>query len=208
MPHAIAPRRDAIYALKIAVTAGMRVAETARMNQVPNNIASAGLAPPPKAEHHFFEMLREFDTATVITRTRGGNLHGRPMAIAELTDDGTLWFITGVDSTKVLEIRDDSRGMLSLQSARQFVTINGHFELVADRERVDRLWKEAYRVWFDGKRDPEIVLLRFTPFDAEYWDSSGTHGIKQAFDAAKAYLSGQKVDPAEYDPEAHARVQL
>jgi general stress protein 26 len=178
------------------------------MNQVPNNIASAGPAPAPRAEHHFFEMLREFDTASVITRTRGGNLHGRPMAIADLTDDGTLWFITGVDSTKVLEIRDDSRGMLSLQSARQFVTINGHFELVADRARVDRIWKEAYRVWFDGKRDPEIVLLRFTPFDAEYWDSSGGHGVKQAFDAAKAYLSSQKLDPAEYDPEAHARVEL
>jgi general stress protein 26 len=182
------------------------------MNQVPNNIASAG--PPPKAEHHFVEMLREFETATVITRARTltgelpGELRGRPMAIADLSDDGTLWFITAVDSTKVLEIRDDSRAMISLQSARQFVTINGHFQLVADRAHVDRIWKESYRVWFNGKGDPELVLLRFTPFDAEYWDSSGTHGVKQAFDAAKAYLKGQKLDPAEYDPEAHARLQL
>ena len=183
-----------------------------RMNQVPNNVASAG--PAPKAEHHFVEMLREFETATVITRTRTqagelpGELHGRPMAIADLSDDGTLWFITDVDSTKVLEIRDDSRAMISLQSARQFVTINGHFQLVADPARVGRIWKESYRVWFNGKGDPELVLLRFTPFDAEYWDGSGAHGVKQAFDAAKAYLKGQKLDPAEYDPEAHARIQL
>jgi general stress protein 26 len=176
------------------------------MNQVPANVASAGAA--PRAEHHFFELLRAFDTANVITRTRDGNLHGRPMAIADITDDGTLWFITNVDSSKVLEIRDDSRGMVSLQGGRQFVSINGHFELVADRERVDRIWKEAYRVWFDGKGDPELVLLRFTPFDAEFWDSTGTHGVKQAFEAAKAYLKGQKVDPAEFDPEAHARVEL
>jgi general stress protein 26 len=175
----------------------------ASMNQVPNNIASAGPAPAPKAERHFVEMLREFATATVITRacTRAGELpgelHGRPMAIADLSDDCTLWFICDVDSTKVLEIREDSRAMISLQSARQFVTINGHFQLLADRAKVDRIWKESYRVWFNGKRDPELVLLRFTPFDAEYWDGSGAHGVKRAFDAAKVYLKGQKLDPAD-----------
>jgi len=176
------------------------------MNQVPSNVASAGTA--PKHERHFFELLRQFDTATVITRTRAGDLHGRPMAVADISDDGTLWFVTGVDSTKVLEIRNDSRGMLSFQKDRAFVTINGHFELVADREKVDRLWKEAYRVWFDGKGDPELVLLRFTPFDAEYWDNTGAHGVKHAFEAMKAYLSGQKIDPEEYDPEAHARIEM
>lgn len=176
------------------------------MNQVPDNIASAGVAPRPEA--HFFEMLHEFDTATVITRGRTGELHGRPMAIAEVCDDGTLWFITSVDSTKVLEIRDDSRAMISLQSTLRFATINGHFELVADRAKVAELWKEPYRLYFDGQSDPEIVLLRFTPFDAEYWDSAGARGIKHAFEAAKAYLKGQKVDPNEYDPEAHARLQL
>ena len=176
------------------------------MNQVPANIASAGTA--PQEERHFFELLREFETATVITRTRAGNLHGRPMAVADISDDGTLWFVTGVDSAKVLEIRDDSRGMLSLQKDRAFASINGHFELVADRAKADRLWKEAYRVWFDGKSDPELVLLRFTPFDAEYWDNTGAHGVKHAFEAMKAYLRGQKIDPTEYDPEALARIDM
>jgi general stress protein 26 len=176
------------------------------MNQVPANIASAG--PAPRPEHHFFELLHEFDTATVITRGRTGELHGRPMAVAEVDAEGTLWFITNIDSTKVLEIRGDSRAMLSLSNSRQFVTMNGHFELVADRAKIDQLWKEPYRLWFEGQNDPELVLLRFTPFDAEYWDNAGTHGVKHAFEAAKAYLKGQKLDPSEHDPEAHARLQL
>jgi len=176
------------------------------MNQVPSNIASAG--PAPRPEEHFFELLREFDTATVITRGRTGELHGRPMAVADVDADGRLWFLTNVDSTKVLEVRDDSRAMISLQNKRQFVTINGHFELVSDREKVNQLWKEPYRVYFDGQDDPELVLLCFTPFDAEYWDNAGARGVKHAFEAAKAYLKGQKLDPAEYDPEAHARLQL
>ena len=176
----------------------------AQANPIPANYASAG--PAPKAERHFFELLREFDTANVITRARNtGGLHGRPMAIAEVGSDGTLWFITNVDSTKVLEVRDDSRTLISLQSSRTFVTMNGHLELVADRAKIDQIWKEAYRIWFDGENDPELVLLRFTPFDAEYWDNSGAHGIKHAFDAAKAYLRGQRVHPDEYEPEAYAK---
>jgi general stress protein 26 len=123
------------------------------------------------------------------------------MAVAGV-DDGTLWFITPVDSPKVLEIRADSRAMISLQTSRQFVTMNGHFELVADRVKVDQLWKEPYRLWFRGEADPELVLLRFTPFDAEYWDDSGAHGIKHAFEAAKTYLKGQKINPSADDAEA------
>jgi general stress protein 26 len=178
----------------------------AQTNHVPANYASAG--PAPHSEDHFFTILSEFDTATVITRARTGDLHGRPMAIADIGEDGTLWFVTGVDSPKVLEVRADSRAMISLQSSSRFVTMNGHFELVADRAKVDQIWKEVYRVWFDGQNDPELVLLRFTPFDAEYWDNSGAHGIKHAFEAAKAYLRGQKLDPSNAEPEAHGKVVL
>jgi len=185
---------------------GTPVANFSAMNQVPANIASAG--PAPRPEEHFFELLHAFETATVITRGKTGELHGRPMAVADVDAEGTLWFITNIDSTKVLEVRGDSRAMVSLQNSRQFVTMNGHFELVSDRAKVDQIWKEPYRIWFDGQNDPELVLLRFTPFDAEYWDNAGAHGIKHAFEAAKAYLKGQKVDPSEYDPEAHARLQL
>jgi general stress protein 26 len=179
----------------------------AQSNQVPENYASAGAA--PSAETHFFELLHEFDTATMITRSRvTGDLHGRPMAVADVGDDGTLWFVTKVDSTKVLEVREDSRALISLHGSRQFVTMNGHLELVADRAKVDQIWKEAYRLWFDGENDPELVLLRFTPFDAEYWDNSGAHGVKHAFEAAKAYLKGQKLSAGDYDREAHAKVVL
>ena len=175
--------------------------------EVPQNYASAGTA--PHSESHFFELLHEFDTATLVTRARStGELHGRPMAVAEVDDDGSLWFITNVDSTKVLEVRDDSRAMVSLQSPKQFVTMNGHLELVADRAKVDEVWKEPYRVWFDGQNDPELVLLKFTPFDGEYWDNAGARGMKYAFEAAKAYLKGQKLEPKADDAEVHGRVVL
>ncbi len=175
--------------------------------EVPQNYASAGTA--PHSDSHFFELLHEFDIATLVTRARStGELHGRPMAVADVDGDGTLWFITNVDSPKVLEVRDDSRAMVSLQNDKQFVTMNGHLELVADRAKVDEIWREPYRVWFESEQDPELVLLKFTPFDGEYWDNAGAHGMKHAFEAAKAYLKGQKLEPSDVDGEAHGKVML
>jgi general stress protein 26 len=181
----------------------------AEMRHVPPNYASAGTAPHPN--RRFSELLHEFETATVITRARTGSLHGRPMAVADVEEDGTLWFITNVDSPKVLEVRDDSRAMISLQSSRRFLTMNGHLELVADRDKVDQIWKDDYRVWFEREADPELVLLRFTPFDVEYWDNSGTHQLRREFDAAASYIQSQaqaqpkRPSRSEMAPEAHAR---
>ena len=178
----------------------------AQIDQALGNYASAGT--PPHSERHFIELLRAFDTATLVTRARAtGELHGRPMAVADVEQDGTLWFITNVDSTKVLEIRDDSRALVSLQSSLQFVSMNGHLELVADRVKVDQIWKEAYRVWFDGQSDPELVLLRFRPLDAEYWDN-GAHGVKHAFDGATAHSRDQKINRTDDEAQADARIVL
>ncbi len=133
------------------------------------------------------------------------------MAIARVEDNVTLWFITSVASAKVDEVAEDSRAMVTLQSATRFVCINGNAELVFDPERIRGVWRNEYRVWFKSDHDPDIVLVRFSAFDAEYWDNSGVQGLKYAFQAARAYVTGQKLEetPAlEGDPEAHAKLQL
>ena len=41
------------------------------------------------------ELLAEFDLAMLATRTAEGQLRARPMALAEIEPDGTLWFLRG-----------------------------------------------------------------------------------------------------------------
>jgi general stress protein 26 len=171
------------------------------------------LATPKSSEttSHLVSLLREFDAATLVTRARGGSLHGRPMALAQVEDNVTLWFITSAVSAKVDEVAEDPRAMVTLQGASRFVCITGNAELVFDPKQIKALWKEQYRAWYEGENDPDIVLVRFTPFDAEYWDSSGLQGLKYAFQAARAYVPGQKLDetPAlKTDPESHAKLKL
>lgn len=159
----------------------------------------------PEAVEHVLEMLREFETATLVTRTPEGRLHGRPMAVAQVENDGTLWFITDETSQKLAEVEHDSRVLVSFQSSRRFLTANCDVSIVKNEHKVRELWKEAYKLWFDDEQDPNIVLLKLVPVDAEYWDTSGARGLKYLFRAAKAYLSGDPIKK-EVDPDVHGKV--
>lgn len=169
------------------------------------------VAKSPETVAHLLSMLREFDSATLITRSRAGCLHGRPMSIAQVDDDVTIWFITSVASAKVEEVAEDARATVTLQSPSRFLCLNGNAELVFDPERIRELWKESYRVWYRSERDPDIVLVRLTTFEAEYWDRSGLQGLKTAFHAARAYVTGQPLEAKPEltnDPESHAKIKL
>ena len=171
------------------------------MGQATKNTSAA-------ATQNFTELVKKFDTAMLITRAgENGPLHARPMAVAEIGEDGSIWFITGKDTAKVGELQQDSELVATFQEARLYVSVTGRGEVSQDRAHIQRIWKEPFRVWFDGKDDPNIVLLRLKPSTGEYWDNTGTKGLKFALKFAAAYVSGKELrDPG--DPAQHAKVQL
>jgi len=160
------------------------------------------------AEHkaHLYEMLKDFDNAMLVTRSAEGHMHARPMAVAELRPDADAYFVTGIDSPKVAEIEADPSATLTFQSPRQYASVCGRVSVVRDRALINRLWKEAWKVWFPkGKDDPSISLLRFDAQHGELWDNAGAQGVKYAFEAAKAYAKGET---PKTDDKRHARVDL
>ena len=160
---------------------------------------------------HLVALLRDFDTATLITRDRAGDLHARPMSVASVDDDATMWFFTSNTSTKVHELLADERTLVSLQGPTCFAALNGCCDVDNDPAKIEALWKESYRTWYAGKDDPDLVLLRFTPYDAEYWDNSGVQGLKYILRAAKAYISGRplkRTTEQSDDPSIHAKLAL
>ena len=153
---------------------------------------------------HLNELLDSFDTAMLLTRD-GDQNHARPMAVAEVEATNTIWFVTSNGSPKVDEIRADSRVSVTFQSDRKFVALSGTSAVVKDRARIDALWKEAWKVWFPkGKEDPAIALIKVTVEDAEFWDNAGGNGIRYAFEAATALLTGERPEPVA---GAHGRVK-
>ena len=154
------------------------------------------------------DLLTDFDAAMLVTRTADGHLRSRPMALADIEPDGTVWLLTQRDSGKMEEIARDSQVNVALQSKSKFVSLSGTISPVDDRRKVAELWNEAWKVWFPGgKDDPQLVLLRVQGDTGEYWDNSGLSGLKYLIEAGKAYLSGQRPD-IDDDPKIHGKVNL
>ncbi len=143
----------------------------------------------------------------LVTHTGPDGFHARPMALAEVEDDGRVWFITSADTAKVHEIEMDSHVHIVAQSGSTFLSLTGRASLIGDREKISQLWSEPYRVWFPkGKTDPDIELISVRPERGEYWDSGGTKGVKYLWEATKAYVSGSTPDAD--DGDLHGKVRL
>ena len=154
------------------------------------------------------DLLQDFKTAMLVSRTSSGQLRSRPMQVAEIEDDGTVWLMTERHSAKIQEIERDHQVNLVLQTSMKFVSLSGLATTVEDRDRVARLWNEAWKVWFTGgKDDPNLILLQIRSDAGEYWDNSGMSGLRYLVEAGRAYFTGTRPDVAG-DPRVHGKVDL
>lgn len=155
------------------------------------------------------ELMADFQTAMLVTRTEDGGLRSRPLSVVHNEDDRErVYFSTAVDSPKVIELEADPRVNVCMQSKLRFVSLTGVARLVKDRALIDKLWSETWKFWFPkGKDDPSLRILIVEPSEAAYWDGSGLEGVTYLFEMAKAYVTGTKA--GSDDDERHvARVKL
>ena len=154
------------------------------------------------------ELLEEFGLAMLVTRTPEGRLRARPMALAAVEADGALWFATDRHSGKVEELAHDSHAAVTMQSKTKFVSLSGTATTVDDKAKAAKLWKAEWKVWFPGGQDdPNLILLKLDGHTGEYWDNSGTSGIKYLIEAGKALLTGTRPNVGE-DPKVNGKVEL
>ncbi|MEO8451572.1 MAG: pyridoxamine 5'-phosphate oxidase family protein [Gemmatimonadota bacterium] len=157
----------------------------------------------------FRDLLRDFDTAVLLTHAKEEDLTVRPMVVAKVDDNCDLWFITSIDSAKVREIRDDGRVQVVCQEGwESCVSIAGRASVVDDRAKIHELWKKSYQVWFPkGADDPDAVLIRVRGDHGEYWDNTGTNRLVYAYQAVKAVITGTKPEYNE-SGDQHGEVDL
>lgn len=156
-----------------------------------------------------FENMKKFDSSILMTKTMDGmdHMHGRPMAIAAI-DDGAAWFFTAIESNKVREAQTDSEGYLVCQDKGRQLVARGVISMTKDRARIDKYWTKETEAWFPdgGKDDPSVCLMKLEPREGEYWDMTGTKGVKYLFETAKALVTGTR--PKLGGEEMHGKVTI
>jgi general stress protein 26 len=106
----------------------------------------------------------------------------RPMSVQQIDEQGNLWFLSANDSHKNQEIAIDQSVKLFFQGSAHsdFMYITGKAEIINDRNMIEKLWEPIMKTWFtEGKDDPRISVIKFTPEEGYYWDTK--HGKAIAF---------------------------
>ena len=143
------------------------------------------------------ELTADMHIAMLTTVAEDGSLHARPMATESADFDGTLWFITRIESGKVEEIRDDSHVLVSYEQPKDgmYLSLQGRAGIVKDRATIKAHWYKGADGWFkDGSDDPAAALIQVKVTGGEYWQQSSSGLVRLGKLALGSVIGAGKVD--------------
>lgn len=147
------------------------------------------------------EMAEKVRFCMFNTLTPNGHFHSRPMSVAKVEEDGSLWFFTNEYSPKSKEISKENEVNLGFSdpSNNTYLYVNGKAELVDDMARKEAYFSPAVKAWFpDGVKDPALILVKVVPAVAEYWDNSSSKMVV-LFNMLKAIVSGTTYEEGKHE---------
>ncbi len=117
--------------------------------------------------------LTRFEPAVLMTSDGLGAIHAP--VVHEASDGRKLWFLA--DARALLEWESSRRQVITLTfqspDERVYLTLSGKAEVVPDHEVTLAMWRPAFKRWFPGgAEDPRLLLVQFSPYDAEFYEAS------------------------------------
>lgn len=141
------------------------------------------------------DLIDDIEVVMLTTHDTDGSLVSRPLQTLKLTAEGELVFFTAADSAKVEQLTDDRDVNLAYahQDDRRYVSVRGRVRLDRDQTLIDELWSPAQNVFFSGKDDPNLMVMRLRIRDAMYWEAAGNFA-ERALDFARGMWSERPQD--------------
>ena len=147
------------------------------------------------------EMVKDTRVCMLITNEKDAeNSSGRPMSISKVDEGGNMWFFTKASSYKVDEIEENKKVSISItnESSNNYLMIHGTATLVNDKGKMKELWSSILKAWFPlGLEDPDMTLIKVTPSEVNYWDSSSSKMVV-LFNMLKAIVTGKVYEEGEH----------
>lgn len=140
-------------------------------------------------------LIEKASVCLFATRLGSVPLSSRPMSTLRVDENGIIWFMSKVDSDKNMHLKQDDRVQLfyTHSASSEYLTLFGRAEVIVDRHMIDELWNPMARIWFEGKDDPTITLLKVTPEDGHYWDTKSNKMV-QLLKLAIGAIIGKPLD--------------
>src|SRR5262245_25569179 len=120
-------------------------------------------------------LLLGFERGMLVSRCHQG-LRARPMTLAPTRDTRRLWLLSAVVGDRLDELAEEPHVNVVLQDGLRFCSLAG-------TARVARQASSKPAAGSARNGNAGLVLVEVTPQFAEYWDRSGSNGLK--FEAAE-----------------------
>lgn len=120
------------------------------------------------------EIVDHQHACLMVTMPKNEHPHCRPMAVAEVDAQGNFWFVILQDSDKCADLLADNSVHLYFTNprAQEYLSVQGHGEVVDDRARVQRLWNPIAKAWVpEGSDNEDLRMLKVVPNECHYWDT-------------------------------------
>ena len=151
------------------------------------------------------ELIKDVRTAMLVTIGNDGKPHSRPMATQEADFDGSVYFLTDIESAMVMEIATNPTVAIaySAPGKETYVSLTGQAGIFNDRGRIRDYWSAFMKAWWDGPEDPRIRVLKVDVEQAEYWDTPGGK-VASLLAMVKSAVTGKNAD----QDNEHEKVKL
>ena len=148
-----------------------------------------------------FQLMEHIkDARCVMLGAPDPELHMQPMAPQVDPELGSIvWFFS--DNTSELgKAVIASPGTVTLAHIGKDyqASVRGRLEVETDRTKVDHFWNTVAASWYPkGKKDPKLLMLRFSPYRAGVWATDKSF-LGFAYETAKANLTKTLPDVGEH----------
>jgi general stress protein 26 len=138
------------------------------------------------------------DVRFVMLGSPDAKQHMQPMAPQVDKKTGTVWFYTNKKSELVAALKEVPSHVHMCVTEKDYqACVYGSLVQYHNRDKIDQYWSPVIGAWFNqGKDDPELTMLCFTPHNASVWVSD-VNPITFAYEIGKANLTGDKPDIGE-----------
>ena len=142
-------------------------------------------------------ILKEMQSGILVTHT-GTQLKGRPIQIADISEDGTVWIYASEYSDCMKEINENNEVFLSFAEPGTdvYAVISAKAFIEDNIEKIKSLKNPSLRMMRPGGTAKNILVLRAEPVEAEFWDGRSGR-IVILFRMISKFLKGSEVN---YEP--------
>ena len=143
------------------------------------------------------KIAKDIGYAFIVTQTDG--LIGRPMRMAEITEEGKAYFYTVYETNKVdeMERNPDVLVLFADTSGQDYISAQGKASFSFDNDKIDEFWSVANNAFFtEGKKTKGLCLIEVSMTHVEAWDTT-KNMLQIAWDISFSMRDGHQANLGE-----------